>query len=120
MLGFAATACRAAGRTGLAAGWAAGRAARRAAGLASGCGGSSGVLLAFDVRLGGIGEFALLVMVLLALSRLLARTRARFIKLLLFKHAKCPRCLTYILQILRLHHDLLLVCFRADLHWLFI
>ena len=38
---------------------------------------------------------------------------ARFIKLLLLKHAKRPRSFADILQVLRLHHDLLLVRFGA-------
>lgn len=41
-----------------------------------------------------------------------------FIILLLLKHSQRSRCLTYVLQILRLHHYMLLVRIRNKLHWL--
>ena len=42
-----------------------------------------------------------------------------FIILLFFKHAEGARCFAYVLQILRLHHYMLLVRVRDQLHRLF-
>ena len=46
-------------------------------------------------------------------------TSCCFIILLFFKHTEGSRGLTYVLQILRLHHYMLLVCVRNKLHRLF-